>query len=139
MSRIPYKQEVFSPRVEDDFQEYSPPTQRLEEDPNGKDLHESGAKADSGKVRPALVLGGFARALLEVSEVGTYGAKKYTDNGWMEVPDGLRRYDEAMLRHWLKEKSGESIDSDTGLTHAAHLAWNALARLDLMLRQKEKS
>lgn len=106
-----------------------------EKDPLGKDLHSPGAKADAGKIRPALVLGGFARALTAVSDVGTYGARKYTDNGWEDVPDGLRRYDEALVRHWLAEKRGERCDKDTGLLHQAHLAWNALARLELMLRE----
>lgn len=39
-----------------------------------------------------------------------------------------------MYRHLLAEAQGEAMDSDTGLRHAAHAAWNALARLDLMLR-----
>ena len=110
-----------------------------ETDPNGLHLNTPGAKADAGKNRPALVLGGFARALWEVSKVGTGGAIKYTDNGWMEVPNGISRYDDADMRHWLKEKMGEKYDSDTELLHAAHKAWNALARLDLLLREREKS
>ena len=110
-----------------------------EADPTGRDQHTSGAKLDAGKVRPALVLGGFARALLEVSKVGTFGATKYTDNGWMEVPNGESRYDDAKLRHWLTEKAGKPTDPDTNLIHAAHEAWNALARLDLILREQEKA
>jgi hypothetical protein len=108
-----------------------------ETDPLGKPLNSPGAKADAGKVRPALVLGGFARALLEVSKVGTSGAIKYTESGWIDVPDGVSRYDEAGMRHWLYEKAGQPHDPDTALLHAAHEAWNALARLDLMLRQAE--
>ena len=122
------------PKPEDlvaDYIEQSTP----ESDPHGKDPHTSGAKLDGGKVRPALVLGSFARALLQVSQVGTFGAAKYSDDGWVNVPDGIRRYDEAMMRHWLKEKAGEEVDGDSNLLHAAHLAWNALARLDLMLRE----
>lgn len=110
----------------------------VEADPHGKDAHAPGAKLDAGKVRPALVLGGFARALLEVSKVGTYGATKYTENGWMQVENGQARYDDAKLRHWLTEKAGVPYDPDTKLVHAAHEAWNALARLDLMLRENEK-
>lgn len=110
----------------------------IESDPSGKSAHQPGAKLDAGKVRPALVLGGFARALWRVSEVGTYGATKYTDNGWMEVPNGEPRYDDAGMRHWLKEKMGQENDQDTQIEHAAHDAWNALARLDLLLRAKEK-
>ena len=112
---------------------------KQEHDPLGKSQHEPGAKLDHGKPRPALVLGGFARALLEVSKVGTYGAVKYTDNGWMEVPEGVSRYDDAKMRHWLYEKAGHPVDSDTLLAHAAHEAWNALARLDLMIREQEQS
>ena len=108
-----------------------------EQDPLGKGAHQPGAKLDAGKVRPALVLGGFARALSEVSKVGTYGATKYTDNGWMEVPNGVARYSDALLRHQLAEQAGQELDPDTKLLHAAHAAWNALARLDLILREKE--
>jgi hypothetical protein len=108
-----------------------------EADPNGKSPNEPGAKLDAGKNRVGLVLFGFARALQEVSQVGTYGANKYTDNGWQEVPDGERRYTDAMMRHLLREASGETHDLDTGLHHAAHAAWNALARLDLALRRAE--
>ena len=110
-----------------------------ESDPLGLSPHTPGAKLDSGKVRPALVLGGFARALLEVSKVGTYGATKYTENGWMEVPNGLARYDDAKLRHWLTEKTGIECDFDTQLLHAAHECWNALARLDLLIRKNEQA
>jgi hypothetical protein len=37
----------------------------------------------------------------------------------------------------LEEIEGE-IDSQSGHYHAGHVAWNALARLELMLRRKEK-
>lgn len=105
-----------------------------EVDPLGRNPHEPGAKLDAGKRRDGLVLLAFARALAEVSKVGTYGAQKYTENGWIDVPDGVSRYTDAMLRHMLAEASGEAADKDTGLLHAAHAAWNALARLDLMVR-----
>jgi len=107
-----------------------------ERDPLGRDAHQAGAKLDAGKNRLGLVLLSFARALDAVGQVGTYGANKYTDNGWVDVPDGVNRYTDAMLRHLLKEAVGESHDPDTDLLHAAHTAWNALARLDLMLRNK---
>lgn len=110
---------------------------RAEVDPHGKDPHEKGAKLDAGKVRPHLVISGFSRALLEVGKVGTYGANKYTDNGWMEVPNGVSRYSEALMRHYLAETAEGSHDKDTGLLHAAHAAWNALARLELMLREQK--
>jgi hypothetical protein len=110
-----------------------------EKDPHGKKANEAGAKLDAGKNRLGLVLLGFSRALKEVGKVGTYGANKYTDNGWMKVEDGERRYTDAMLRHLMAEGSGEECDPDTEILHAAHAAWNALARLDLMVRNKEST
>lgn len=107
-----------------------------ESDPLGKDQHEQGAKLDSSKTRLGLVLLGFAKALEEVGKVGTFGANKYTDNGWGTVPNGQERYTDAMLRHIFSEASGEDVDQDSGLLHASHAAWNALARLELILNKK---
>lgn len=108
-------------------------------DSSGKDLHSAGAKGDGGKNRMGLVLGGFMRGLKEVSKVGTYGANKYTDDGWKTLPKGVERYTDAMLRHLADEMSGETFDKDTMLHHAAHLAWNALARLCLILQEYDQS
>lgn len=106
---------------------------QYEADPTGRSAHEAGAKLDRGKNRLSLVLGGFSHALQAVGEVGTYGANKYTDDGWRSVPDGRRRYADAMLRHLFAELGGQERDPDTELLHAAHTAWNALARLELVL------
>lgn len=110
-----------------------------ERDPRGLDLNTPGAKADADKHRPHLVFAGFARALEAVSEVGTEGAKKYSDFGHYKVPNGVERYTNAMQRHYLAECKGEEIDPKSGFLHAAHTAWNALARLELMLVQAERS
>jgi len=103
-----------------------------EADPTGRDAHASGAKLDAGKPRVGLVLLGFSKALLEVAKVGTMGAAKYSDNGWMEVPNGQARYTDALLRHLL---AARGKDEQSGLLHAAHAAWNALAVLELMLKE----
>jgi|GEM_PF-904221 len=108
-----------------------------ESDPTGRKPNDPGAKLDQGKNRLGLVMFGFAKALQEVGKVGTYGAQKYSDNGWMQVPDGQRRYTDALMRHLMKEAEGEEIDPETNLRHAAQVAWNALSRLELMLRDKE--
>ena len=108
---------------------------KKEQDPNGKGQHDSGSKLDAGKNRLHLVLGSFTNALQAVGEVGTFGANKYTDNGWKSVPDGVDRYSDALLRHYFKEQAGESVDTDSNLLHAAHLAWNALSRLELLIQQ----
>lgn len=108
-----------------------------ERDPSGRNPHAPGAKLDAGKVRSALCIMGFARALTEVAKVTTFGAAKYTPGGWVVVPKGVERYSDAMLRHILAEAAGEDFDADSGILHAAHAAWNALARLDLMIREEE--
>lgn len=106
-----------------------------ETDPNGVDQHSPGAKLDAGKPDCSL-LGYFSRALLEVARVGTYGAEKYTRGGWQEVDDGYNRYTAAMLRHYFAEAK-EDYDRDIPVLHAAQVAWNALARLELTLRERE--
>jgi len=103
-------------------------------DPNGKSALEPGSKLDSGKNRLGLVLGDFARALEAVGLVGTYGCQKYSESGWISVPEGQSRYTDALYRHLIAEAKGQPRDPETGLLHAAHTAWNALARLDLALR-----
>jgi hypothetical protein len=103
-------------------------------DPTGKDPHTPGAKLDAGKLRVNLVLSNFPLVLEKICEVGTYGANKYTDNGWLEVPDGINRYRDAEGRHQLAVWKGEKIDTGSGLEHEAHRLWNALASYELALR-----
>ncbi len=107
-----------------------------EKDPNGIAAGDPGAKLDSGKVRVGLMMRGFPRALMEVAEITTFGASKYSDGGWETVPDGINRYTDAMQRHNLKIAMGEYLDPDSELPHAAHAAWNALAVLELTLREE---
>lgn len=119
-----------------------------ESDPNGKLSDESGAKFDSGKNRMGLVLSAFAPAIEQVCTVGTLGANKYSDNGWKTTPKGIDRYTDAMLRHYIKECQGEILDPELTemnngkeIYHASCVAWNALARLTLIIDEingKEK-
>lgn len=108
---------------------------RYEVDPTGRSANDAGAKLDSGKVMADL-LQDFNKALIAVAEVATFGANKYSRGGWKSVPDGYNRYSAAMMRHWLKEKD-EDTDQDSGLLHQAHLAWNALARLQFLLEGRK--
>jgi hypothetical protein len=108
-----------------------------ESDPNGIDAHAPGAKLDSGKVM-AGVIGDFASALMEVAKVGTFGANKYSRGGWQHVENGVVRYYDAMWRHILDEKIYGPIDADSKCLHAAQIAWNALATLELRLREAKK-
>lgn len=98
---------------------------------------EKGIKLDNNKPRMDLVLGEFTRALEEVGNVGTFGANKYTDKGWIEVDNGIEKYLSAMLRHYMKFRRGKQKDDESGLSHLSHMAWNALAVLELYMRTKE--
>jgi len=101
------------------------------------DFNTHGFKDDSSKPDLHLVLGGFAKSLNEVGKVGTFGANKYTKYGWKFVPKGKKRYSSAMLRHYFQDTEGTLIDDDSNLLHAAHCAWNALARLEIILHELE--
>lgn len=98
--------------------------------------HVPGAKDDMDKPRLDLVLGDFKKALWGVGLVGTFGAKKYSDRGWKQVDNAVERYLSAMLRHYLNYKNGEELDSESGLPHLSHMAWNALAVSELVQEYK---
>lgn len=108
-------------------------------DPTGKDLKEPGAKADAGK-SPVMqgALHYFPRAILEVGKVSFVGAEKYSWKGWESVPDGVNRYGDALGRHMIYEAIDGPYDPETKLLHAAQVAWNALARLELILRENKE-
>jgi hypothetical protein len=79
----------------------------------------------------------FPRAIREVASVSAFGASKYAWRGWESVDDGFNRYSDAMVRHLTYEGEGEVLDPDSGLLHAAHVAWNALARLELLIKERQ--
>lgn len=111
-----------------------------EKDPTGKAAKEPGSKLDAGK-SPVFrgLLQYFPRACRAVANVSLFGANKYTWKGWEKVPDGPNRYGDALARHIVDEQIDGPIDPTTGLMHAAQQAWNALARLELMLQEQERT
>lgn len=131
-----YQTNLFTPEEEWDFIKA---TKVKEADPNGKSPKEPGAKLDSGKSAMYRgLLAYFPRACESVAAVSTFGATKYAWKGWQTVPDGIQRYSDALVRHLAKEGAGEATDGDSKFLHAAHTAWNALARLELILQEQEK-
>jgi hypothetical protein len=70
--------------------------------------------------------------------VSGFGAKKYEWKNWRKVEDGINRYSNGLGRHLVQEGI-EKCDQESGKLHAAHAAWNALARLELMLYADEVS
>lgn len=106
-------------------------------DPHGRNPHQAGAKLDFGKA-PIWrgVINYFPNALNAVADVSLFGSRKYAWKGWQSVPEGFERYSDALGRHLCAESAGELKDPETDLYHAAHTAWNALARLELLLRNE---
>lgn len=98
----------------------------------------AGLKFDSGKPRASLLFRGMPLALGRVIDVLTFGAKKYSAHSWQQVENGLERYEDAKLRHMLKDATGEELDPETGIEHLAHEACNILFLLELKLREKAR-
>lgn len=68
--------------------------------------------------------------LEDVAACGTYGAKKYKDRynykkgmPWMKILGSCSRHLRAFIR-------GEDVDPESGLSHLAHLIYDALMVLD---------
>jgi hypothetical protein len=76
-----------------------------------------GVKYDNGKPQWSLLP---FKALGQVVDVLTYGAKKYSPDNWKKVPDARRRYTDAGFRHFTAYASGETHDPETGKHHLAH-------------------
>jgi len=60
------------------------------------------------------------KALSQVVDVLTYGARKYAPDNWKKVPNARQRYIDAGFRHFTAYASGEKNDSETGKSHLAH-------------------
>lgn len=94
-----------------------------------------GMKYDAGKPRMELLVQGCPNALEQVGTVLTFGAKKYAAHSWQTVPGGDDRYLAALLRHLTAIGKGEQTDPESGLSHLAHVACNALFILELECRK----
>lgn len=94
-----------------------------------------------GKVRMDLVMQDMPRAIESLARVMTWAleSKGYNESDWLNVPNGEQVYSGGMHRHDNKEKRGEEFDDESGLEHAIHTAWNAMARVELILRRKESA
>ncbi len=84
----------------------------------------AGLKHDQGKTRfdlyPLEAYEGCAKVL-------TFGANKYTPEGWRTVPDAKNRYYAALIRHLNAQKmytdnggKGLALDDESGLPHLDH-------------------
>ena len=97
-----------------------------------------GKKYDSGKSMVGTLCRVFPRALLGVGQCIVFGTKKYPKpDNWKLVDGAFTRYQDSMMRHYLKFLAGQEKDSETKLLHLKHMVWNALAVLELYLMENE--
>ena len=93
-------------------------------------------KHDSGK-SPVFrgVFKYFPKALQAVADISAMGAKKYSWGGWKDSAtfEDAYRFEDALGRHLLNEHVEGWYDPESNLLHAAHAAWNSLAKLELLL------
>lgn len=93
-----------------------------------------GKKYDNGKPMPGTLVNVFPEALLAVGATIEFGTHKYPDpRNWRKVEGANKRYQDSLMRHLIKYNMGEINDRETGIPHLAHMAWNALAILELYL------
>ena len=65
--------------------------------------------------------------LAGVVDVYTAGAKKYGENRWQTLPNGVNRYLGAFFRHLTAHKRGEHFDPEDGCLHLDKCIWNMIA------------
>lgn len=73
----------------------------------------------------------------KVVEIYTFGAKKYKENSWQNLPDGYQRYKAALFRHITAYEKGKVYDKESGCMHLAHAAWNAIAMLYFGMKEEK--
>ena len=79
-------------------------------------------KFDGEKIKTELLYKDFVNELEEISEVLTFGAKKYAARSWKNVDNGFERYYAALIRHTNARLKGEMIDPESGKSHLSHAA-----------------
>lgn len=111
----------------------------VEQASDGVALGQPGAKLDAGK---APVVTGFMHyfphAMKAVALVSQAGINKgYAPGSWKTVANGYERYGDALARHLAAEADGfyDQEVGGTNMLHAAQVAWNAMARLELLLNK----
>ena len=91
-----------------------------------------GIKYDNNKPRLAEMIVDFAPELEELCKVWEFGANKYSKSNWKLVENGFDRYSNALVRHLVAEDKC-LFDDESKLLHAAHIAFNSLARMHFIL------
>lgn len=114
-------------------------------------MQPAGRKDDSGKLDVTLFFNDLPHAIEGVTEVLQWAITKkqpvpYERGSWQFVSDFQRRYQGASLRHELNRAKGkisgaadgidgEPCDAETGLMELAHIATDAMFRLEMAVRK----
>lgn len=75
-----------------------------------------------------------ANALHELVKVYSMGAKKYAPRNW-EKGMAYSWMFGSLMRHAWAFWRGEDYDSESGLHHMAHVAWNAIGIVEFSLKK----
>lgn len=92
----------------------------------------NGVKYDQGKPDWSLV---HLKTMEEFVKVLTFGAEKYTRDGWKTVDH--KRVVAALLRHLAKRQDGQFLDEESGILEMAHVMCNCYFLLYWDLNGKE--
>lgn len=95
----------------------------------------SGIKYDTDKPLLADMLLDFKEPLMELCKVWEFGKNKYGKSNWKQLDNGRERYTNALVRHLMVEVD-KLTDDETEIYHAAHIAFNALARLYFIMKEE---
>ena len=93
-----------------------------------------GMKFDGGKLRWDLLPLDVVEKLVEIYE---FGANKYGENNWRNLQNGYKRCRAALFRHLTAYDKGEQVDPESGKSHLAHAAWNALSMVYFAERERK--
>ena len=99
-----------------------------------------GVKTNKNKPQLSILFTQFPEALKAIARCSEYGHLKYKETdadylNYQRVEEGSKAYADAGLRHRLYRK--RTTDIESGLPHAYHVAWNALAELQIWIMENE--
>lgn len=87
----------------------------------------------------------FPRAMLEIARVSVFGTTKHdvplNDMSYMDLPNAGTVYNDAEARHLVGLAIDGNVNADPadgGMLHLAQKAWDALAALEIFLRDQER-